>query len=468
MSGGWSPIASPGRVALVGLMLRSAGTALGLLFVALLTAAAASAQTADLAITPTAEPNPVSAGGTVNVAITVTNNGPSAANNVAMVYLFPPDTDPIGTGSTPAGWTCGLGFITLQCTTPSLAAGASANFNPTFRPVGQTPAGLVLVGHAIITSTTVDPNPANNLARTNTTVTGGSPMSLRDLAVTMTGPPTVEPGQPIPYTITVTNNGPQTAFNVSMSDATPPDTAFVSLVAPGGWSCGRPPVGGVGLVECLLPSAFGSLASGASAAFTLTVQAQAATPSGTTITNVGTVDQSVSGTVDPTLTNNHATLNTLIQNFTVPPTTTVTATATSTPTATPTRLAGDFNEDGFVDIRDYGVWRQNFGQTNCNNPADADGNCLVDIRDYGIWRQHFGEGTSSDRRPGAALPTGFTPAPGGTQAPALLASDQDVAGSWAPQEPGGSGPAVPVIPLVGGLVGLGGLAGWRRRQPPRT
>jgi hypothetical protein len=56
-------------------------------------------------------------------------------------------------------------------------------------------------------------------------------------------------------------------------------------------------------------------------------------------------------------------------------------------------IPGDFNADGFVDIRDYGVWRQNFGQTNCGNPADADGNCLVDIRDYGIWRQNFGRGT---------------------------------------------------------------------------
>src|SRR3954453_19787137 len=54
-------------------------------------------------------------------------------------------------------------------------------------------------------------------------------------------------------------------------------------------------------------------------------------------------------------------------------------------------LLGDINNDGIVDIRDYGIWRQNFGQTNCGNVADLDGNCIVDIRDYGIWRQHFGE-----------------------------------------------------------------------------
>lgn len=55
-------------------------------------------------------------------------------------------------------------------------------------------------------------------------------------------------------------------------------------------------------------------------------------------------------------------------------------------------IPGDFNGDGFVDIRDYGVWRANFGATDCGNPADANGDCLVDIRDYAIWRQHFGEG----------------------------------------------------------------------------
>src|SRR4051794_32252255 len=54
-------------------------------------------------------------------------------------------------------------------------------------------------------------------------------------------------------------------------------------------------------------------------------------------------------------------------------------------------LLGDINNDGIVDIRDYGIWRQNFGQTNCGNVADLDGNCLVDIRDYGIWRQNFGQ-----------------------------------------------------------------------------
>src|SRR5207248_4198725 len=71
-------------------------------------------------------------------------------------------------------------------------------------------------------------------------------------------------------------------------------------------------------------------------------------------------------------------------------------------------LLGDINNDGIVDIRDYGVWRQNFGQTNCGNPADLDGNCIVDIRDYGIWRLQFGQ-TGPSLTPTATLTAAGTP-----------------------------------------------------------
>jgi uncharacterized repeat protein (TIGR01451 family) len=448
-------------VDLRGLTLRATGMALGLVFGALLTASAASAQTADLAVRLATATNTFNAGDTVNLTITVTNHGPSAATNVAMVNFFPPDTSGGGGGSQPAGWSCSLNIPgSLQCTIPTLAAGTSADFDTSFQSSTQTPSGAVR-NDAIVTSTTVDPDPANNLAPLQLTVTGGAQASPADLAVTKTGPATVQPGQNIVYTITLTNNGPNAASFPKITEATPPNTTFVSIASPAGWICPRPSVGQVGRVECFLPTTVGTLASGATVTFTLTLQVQAGTPSGVTITNVVTVDQNVASTVDPTLTNNRATLNTLIQNPTATPTATATATvtttATATSTATPTRIPGDFNGDGFVDIRDYGVWRQQFGQTTCGNPADADRNCLVDIRDYGIWRQHFGEGTPPDRRLGSSLPPRIAPAPRGTPGPILLGSDPVAAGS---------GLAVPIVPLVGGLLGLGGLAGWRRRRPP--
>jgi hypothetical protein len=78
-----------------------------------------------------------------------------------------------------------------------------------------------------------------------------------------------------------------------------------------------------------------------------------------------------------------------------------------------TIIPGDINLDGIVDVRDYGIWRQNFGQTNCGNPADLDGNCTVDIRDYGIWRQHFGQvsgaGVTGGARGAAGPPATPTP-----------------------------------------------------------
>jgi hypothetical protein len=64
-----------------------------------------------------------------------------------------------------------------------------------------------------------------------------------------------------------------------------------------------------------------------------------------------------------------------------------------------TNLLGDADNNGLVDVRDYGVWRANFGATGCANPADFDGSCLVDIRDYGIWRQNFGHTAPAPPQP---------------------------------------------------------------------
>jgi hypothetical protein len=42
--------------------------------------------------------------------------------------------------------------------------------------------------------------------------------------------------------------------------------------------------------------------------------------------------------------------------------------------------------------------------TNCGNPADLNGDCIVDIRDYGIWRANFGH-TAGAAPVGTATPT---------------------------------------------------------------
>src|SRR3954471_20742872 len=83
-------------------------------------------------------------------------------------------------------------------------------------------------------------------------------------------------------------------------------------------------------------------------------------------------------------------------------------------------LVGDINGDGIVDIRDYGIWRQGFGATDCGNVADLNGDCIVDIRDYGIWRQNFGQtGPTVTATPGAAATPTTTATPTVTATPTL-------------------------------------------------
>src|SRR3954451_20799631 len=61
-----------------------------------------------------------------------------------------------------------------------------------------------------------------------------------------------------------------------------------------------------------------------------------------------------------------------------------------------------------VDVLDYGLWRQNFGQTNCGNPADINQDCVVDIRDYGFWRGHFGQASPAAGAWAATSDMGFS------------------------------------------------------------
>ena len=52
---------------------------------------------------------------------------------------------------------------------------------------------------------------------------------------------------------------------------------------------------------------------------------------------------------------------------------------------------GDLNSDGKVNISDYSLLLQHFGNTTCGNTADIDGNCKVDIFDYNILVMNFGK-----------------------------------------------------------------------------
>jgi uncharacterized repeat protein (TIGR01451 family) len=108
-----------------------------------------------------------------------------------------------------------------------------------------------------------------------------------DLSVTKTRAPsgTITAGTNVTYTVTVNNNGPADAGNITLADTLAAGTGFVSISAPSDWNCTTPAVGNSGAITCKATS----LANGASAAFTIVANVKCSTPNGTVISNTAAV-----------------------------------------------------------------------------------------------------------------------------------------------------------------------------------
>ena len=99
-------------------------------------------------------------------------------------------------------------------------------------------------------------------------------------------PKPVSDGAMLTYTITVTNNGPDNASDVSLTDVVPTSTTFQSFTTlSGGWTISTPTVGQTGTVTATR-NVFNKFAT---ATFTLVVKVVAGTPDQTVIQNTATV-----------------------------------------------------------------------------------------------------------------------------------------------------------------------------------
>jgi uncharacterized repeat protein (TIGR01451 family) len=245
---------------------------------------------ADLAITKSGTAT-VEAGGAITYTVGVSNAGPSDATSVSVTDALPAGVT-FGSASG-AGWTCSnAGDVSVTCTRPSLAAGASA---PAITiDVTAPPQAALLSNTASVSSATADPDPSDNTATASTTVTASA-----DLAIAKSGPATVVAGSDVVYTLTVSNAGPSDAASVSVTDTLPAGVAFDSASGPG-WSCSN--VGDVS-VTCTRPG----LAAGATAPdITVTVVAPAAAA---TLSNTASVS---SATADPDPSDNTAIAGTTV------------------------------------------------------------------------------------------------------------------------------------------------------------
>jgi uncharacterized repeat protein (TIGR01451 family) len=162
-----------------------------------------TAQQANLAITKSVNNATPAVGANVVFTITVTNNGPNNATGV-VVNDFLPDGMTYVSDDGAGAYDPSTGLWTIPGT---INNGSSVTLHIT----GSVDLSGQICNMAQITAgSPLDPNPANNQA----TSCINAPRTA-DLAITVTaGPPTVNVGGTITYTITLTNNGDDPAYNL--------------------------------------------------------------------------------------------------------------------------------------------------------------------------------------------------------------------------------------------------------------
>jgi hypothetical protein len=59
------------------------------------------------------------------------------------------------------------------------------------------------------------------------------------------------------------------------------------------------------------------------------------------------------------------------------------------------KAVADYNRNGLVDLADFILWRNSYGQTGAGLAADGNANGFVDIGDFDLWRANFGKSLST-------------------------------------------------------------------------
>ena len=126
---------------------------------------------ADLRLTMTDEPDPIAAGGTVTYSLTVTNLGPDIAANVTVTDILPNGVTLLS--ATPSTGAC-VGTTTLTCSMGTLTVSQTA----TITIVARVAASGVAINRASVTASGPDLEDNNNTIAVNTSVVGGSPLTI--------------------------------------------------------------------------------------------------------------------------------------------------------------------------------------------------------------------------------------------------------------------------------------------------
>ena len=250
----------------------------------------ATATQADLVATNSPSATSVAAGSNVTYTQTVTNNGPAAATGATFTQTTPPNTT-FQSMTPPAGWTCVTPAVgatgTITCTDGSnLAVSAPASFSLVLQVISGTPSGTNIADTVTANATNIVPSLTTNSATATVVVANAN---SADMAIVKSASPNpVSQGDPLTYTLAVTNNGPASATNVIVTDALPSAVTYLSVTTTAG-SCSE----AGGTVTCLL----GTMANAGTA--TVSILTIAGAPGTATNTATVSADQT-----DPNLSNN--------------------------------------------------------------------------------------------------------------------------------------------------------------------
>lgn len=259
---------------------------------------------ADLEITKTDLPDPVVAGTSLTYTLTVTNNGPSTATNVVVRDWLPADVVIDALSATAGSWIAGEPGDALQPTiwnVDSMSMGHSEILTIDVTVLPQTAEDTLLHNDAEVSSADLDLDNSDNVVSADTTVNTEADLSIDK----MDFPDPVIAGEQLTYEVSITNNGPSTARDVSLTEELPAEVSFVdaSISNGGTWEVLEvPPL----TVECQLDD----IDPGESVLVFVTVLVDPSVLDGSLISNTATVSSS---TADPDNTNNvaieHTTVN---------------------------------------------------------------------------------------------------------------------------------------------------------------
>jgi uncharacterized repeat protein (TIGR01451 family) len=238
-------------------------------------------------------------GTSTNYTLTASNispYGPTSAT-VTVNDTLPLGLTPISANGT--GWACTIASQTVSCTDTGTLTGATSY------PAITVGASVLQTAPATETNTGVVSGGGEINTTNDTSTNVASVVSSADLAVTnVASPDPVTAGTNLTFTQVLTNNGPSAADNVTLVQAVPANTTFVSITAPSGWSCTTPSVGGTGNVVCTALTM-----SGGTAGFSMVVKVNTGVTKGTVITDTATASSSVT---DPITTNNSASASAVV------------------------------------------------------------------------------------------------------------------------------------------------------------